>query len=71
MNYLRFRLQNSPFIKYGKDAAGRPPSQPLTHVLQTHSRPEEPERTAKTKTRHPTTQSFHQPQITMIHIIHL
>ncbi|QQP52704.1 Hypothetical protein FKW44_004935 [Caligus rogercresseyi] len=42
MNYLRFRLQNSPFIKYGKDAAGRPPSQPLTHVLQTHSRPEEP-----------------------------
>ncbi|QQP50098.1 Hypothetical protein FKW44_010989 [Caligus rogercresseyi] len=29
------------------------------------------ERTAKTKTRHPTTQSFHQSQITMIHIIHL
>ncbi|QQP49452.1 Hypothetical protein FKW44_010131 [Caligus rogercresseyi] len=43
MNYLRFRLQNSPFIKYAKDAAGRPPFQPPTHVLQTHSRrPEEP-----------------------------
>ncbi|QQP53723.1 Hypothetical protein FKW44_006290 [Caligus rogercresseyi] len=68
MNYLRFRLQNSPFIKYGKDAAGRPPSQPLTHVLQTHSRPEEPKSVLP---RHPTTQSFHQPQITMIHIIHL
>ncbi|QQP56892.1 Hypothetical protein FKW44_001714 [Caligus rogercresseyi] len=43
MNYLRFCLLNSPFIKYGKDAAGRPPLQPPTHVLQTHSRrPEEP-----------------------------
>ncbi|QQP54492.1 Hypothetical protein FKW44_007342 [Caligus rogercresseyi] len=57
MNYLRFRLQNSPFINYAKDTAGRPPFQPPTHVLQTHSRrPEEPKSVLP---RHPTTQSFH------------